>query len=681
LERFSNHTLAEPAVERRCEAHAEHLGQVHRREREWYKAPVVQPSRSTRIVMTTRLKYRPFLDGLRAVAVLVVIFYHLDLTLFRGGFLGVDVFFVLSGYLITSLLLVEKAATERIDFVNFYMRRAKRLLPALFLVVLVLVTVGRAVYAVDAQSIVARDALATLCYVANWSFILHEQSYFDAFAEPSPLRHMWSLAIEEQFYLVWPLVLLAVLAVRSRGFAVVLALTAISAVALAVLHDPSDPSRAYYGTDTRLHEISIGALTALLLVRRGKPPKAARYLAMPSFAVIIGFVVLLGDKDPGYYWGLSTVFCLATAVLIVSLEAPGSLILKSVLSSRPFVWIGKISYGMYLWHWPIIVALYQVPIANEVVRTGIAVGATVAVSTASYFCIERPIRHAKSILGRPLTGRATLTVAAVAFSIVAVPVGFALQSSSQPAWGSDELTISGQGEYRIAVIGDSLARSLVPGLETLGAERGWAIVNGAMGGCSIAGGYQVNFAGEGYSFSNRCARAVPDAFETVAEVDPDLVIWHSASETNSLMDVNTGEVYHPGSEGHDAIIRAGWERAVRHFQGVPVVAVGVVHNGPRRRSLCGDTPNCGADDGTNGYVDHLNSLLKEFADAHANVQFVSVSDFVCPSGPPCARTVEGVELRPDGSHYTEETATAVVEEILSKTDAYDLPSSVRSRRP
>lgn len=209
-----------------------------------------------------RLAYTPALDGLRAIAVLAVMFYHGGVAVAGGGFLGVDIFFVLSGFLITTLLLLEFEANGRLDLTAFWGRRARRLLPALFLV-LVAVLVYSAFLAGAAASTVRSDALATLFYVSNWWFIVSGNSYFEQFQDPSPLTHTWSLAIEEQWYLVLPLVLVLLLPrIRGRRWwaAIFVTLALVSAGLMALLHTPgSEPSREYYGTDTRLLALLIGA--------------------------------------------------------------------------------------------------------------------------------------------------------------------------------------------------------------------------------------------------------------------------------------------------------------------------------------------------------------------------------------------------------------------------------------
>ncbi|HEY0485900.1 MAG TPA: acyltransferase, partial [Mycobacteriales bacterium] len=241
-------------------------------------------------------RYVPALDGVRALAVVAVLLFHGGVAAARGGFLGVDAFFVLSGYLITSLLLAEHARTGTIALTAFWGRRARRLLPALLVLVAFTAVAGHATLAPDELARLRGDALAALLYVANWRMIAHGTGYFDTTAAPSLLQHTWSLAIEEQFYLLWPLVLLLVLGGRRRPLpALCLAGIGLSAVAAAVLGAPGhDVGRAYYGTDTRAASLLIGALLAAALARR---PSHAR----PSRALVGGLAVL-GAAYTAWAW-------------------------------------------------------------------------------------------------------------------------------------------------------------------------------------------------------------------------------------------------------------------------------------------------------------------------------------------------------------------------------------------
>src|SRR6476469_8690568 len=237
------------------------------------------------------LAHQPSLDGIRALAVIAVMLFHAGNTYATAGFIGVDVFLVLSGFLITLLLLRELRSTGRVAFGAFWMRRARRLLPALILVLLAVAIFG-AFVATDDEALGLRgDLLGSLFYVQNWRFVLSGASYFTQFGSPSPLRHMWSLAIEEQWYLVWPLMLFGIMALTRRNLravvAIILGLAAGSALLMAALyHQGGDSSRAYYGTDTRAQALLVGAALAVLFTMRTTPWSRAATVAFQIVGAI-----------------------------------------------------------------------------------------------------------------------------------------------------------------------------------------------------------------------------------------------------------------------------------------------------------------------------------------------------------------------------------------------------------
>ena len=350
--------------------------------------------------------YRPFLDGLRAVAVLGVLAYHLNKAWLPGGFLGVDIFFVLSGYLITTLLLTEHRETGRIDLPAFWSRRLRRLLPALLVM---LVVVALLVYLSGDQLALGQargDLLSTLFYIANWHFITSGQSYFAEFVSVSPDRHTWSLAIEEQFYLVWPLVAAVVLARFRKSTLALIALVAATASALwmAIIFDPIDPSRSYFGTDSRIFEILIGVLLAIALAGRWRERvgRIGRLLAPVMLLGIAAAYLWLADDNAVYYHGGAVALSLATAVLIAGLECGSRL--NRVLSIRPLVLVGLCSYGMYLWHFPVITFTnLWLGSTNAPQIAAVAAAVTFAVTAVSYVVVERPIRRRGLLLGYKLT--------------------------------------------------------------------------------------------------------------------------------------------------------------------------------------------------------------------------------------------------------------------------------------
>ena len=418
----------------------------------------------------------PALNGLRALAVFGVVAYHLQLGWASGGYLGVDLFFVLSGFLITSLLLEEWVATGALRLVDFWARRAKRLLPALFLVLAALALYlvlngnfgGPGANGLVDLSDLRGDALATLLYVGNWHSIFAHQSYFAQFSTPSPLQHTWSLAIEEQFYLVWPPVLLLILRVapgvwRRLGAAVAVAIALASAGLMALLFHPGgDPTRIYYGTDTRLFDLMAGVTVAFLAAARPQPgPKARRalHLAGPTAAVLLAVFWVTAGTPAGLprNWMFQGGFLLC-ALLGALVVADARLLERGpfarLLSVPPLHFLGTISYGVYLWHWPILVYLNGARTGLSTAPLDIArVAATLGAATTSYYLVERPIRraHLRGLLrfwlapGAALVTAAALVVAT--FPAVADPATVAATSKAPTTPAGANTHVAGAGGY------------------------------------------------------------------------------------------------------------------------------------------------------------------------------------------------------------------------------------------
>lgn len=355
-----------------------------------------------------KLGYRPALDGLRAVSVLAVLLYHAGTSWMPGGFLGVEVFFVVSGFLITSLLLEERLHDGAIDLRHFWVRRARRLLPALYLLLLFVVVAALTVYR-DAAGRLGGDVVAALFYVSNWWNIWLQESYFAQAGRPPLLRHLWSLAVEEQFYIVFPpLFALALRRLRMPRIQTVLIVVSIlSAVEMALLFEPyTDPSRVYYGTDTRAAGMLMGALLATFWApwrsRRPAHPDAGRVLDAVGVAAALGLVLFLtrvNEFDSFIYRGGFLLLDVVCMVLIAVLVHPAASVAR-LLSFRPLVWIGVRSYAIYLWHWPIFQITrpeLDIPLKGfplSVLRFAL----TIAAAEISFRVVEQPFRA--GLLGR-----------------------------------------------------------------------------------------------------------------------------------------------------------------------------------------------------------------------------------------------------------------------------------------
>ncbi len=423
------------------------------------------------------------LDGVRAVAVVAVVLYHGGVTALHGGFLGVDVFFVLSGFLITSLLLTEMEGTNRLGLARFYERRARRLLPGLVVLVVLVVFYVDVVEPHGSFPALPAQVLGTMLYVGNWTLIAHHTSYFSQGLPPSPLEHTWSLAIEEQFYLLWPITLLALrrFTTRRRTLATWCGLGAVAfSVVTALQYEAhTKVDTLYFSTQTHATTMLIGAAAACLLLRRGETTSGNHFLTATARSrgpavvlslvawagVVVAFFELRGTSGFLYRGGYLVFGVLVAAAIgssLAVLEGPAA----RVLSWQPVAFVGRISYGIYLYHFPLFIWID----AERVHVTGVALlavrlAATLLAAAVSYVAIEQPIRQR-----RLLRGRAGLALAVSGFTAVAV-LGYAVTSAAIDVPFADSRAKPDAQEARpagttttVLVVGDSMAGSLGGGL-------------------------------------------------------------------------------------------------------------------------------------------------------------------------------------------------------------------------
>lgn len=348
-------------------------------------------------------RYITGLDGLRAIAVLAVIAYHLNFEWAAGGLLGVTVFFVLSGYLITDLLITEYVTTNSINFKNFWIRRARRLLPAMFTMLLVVVTYVT-LFEPSMLEKLEEDTVAAILYVSNWWYIFQDLSYFESFGPPSLLTHFWSLAVEEQFYILWPLVIIVLLKMKVREgslFSMMLAGALISAAAMTLLYEPgADPSRIYYGTDTRVFSLLLGASLAVIWPSRKLsstlPPEIRWKLDFVGLSALAFIFYMFGSTDQyqDFLYQGGMVAISVAALLVVAVMVHPSSRLNTWLSFKPLRWVGVRSYGIYLWHFPVIVLTSPQwgADAPSLFRTTFQIVLILVLANLSWKYIENPIR-------------------------------------------------------------------------------------------------------------------------------------------------------------------------------------------------------------------------------------------------------------------------------------------------
>ena len=354
-------------------------------------------------------KYLPSIDSLRALAVLAVIIYHVDVNYLPGGFLGVDLFFVLSGYLISSLIIKEYRKTGSLNLYNFYIRRARRLLPAVYF----MITVGLVVMVLFNEVLLRKshlDAIFGYIYSSNWWYIFHKLDYFDSFGAQSPFKHLWSLAIEEQFYMIFPLLFLLInrkkkskdgtYKLNKNFLYVVLGLILVSLIAHILLFDINNISRIYFGTDTRAFSLLVGVVGAILypmekLHAKETPQQNIMYsvVSLVSIATLITVMIYTSEYNTWLYRGGFLLVAIIGLIVIISSGKQHTL-MSRLLSFKPVVFIGKISYSLYLWHFPILVLTTPVSeIGNpNIIFVILRIILTFALATASYVFVETPIR-------------------------------------------------------------------------------------------------------------------------------------------------------------------------------------------------------------------------------------------------------------------------------------------------
>lgn len=620
----------------------------------------------------TGLRYRPGLDGVRAVAVIAVLLYHGQVGWARGGFLGVDVFFVLSGFLITGLLLTEWDRWGSIDLRGFWLRRARRLLPALFLL-LVGVSAGAALWASPAQRAALRgDALATLGYVANWRFVLADRSYFAQYDEPSPLRHMWSLGIEEQFYLLYPLLLIGLLALglRRRGLAVVLGLGALGSAALtAALYTPgADPSRVYYGTDTRLQALLVGAVAAVLVRDATPSPRPAAYLSLAGrdiplpgrrsvglFALAGLAVVLVAGRDTaGWLYRGGFLLVALLAVLVVVTAADDRSTTARLLSWEPLRQVGLVSYGLYLWHWPVYVALTP----DAVGATGpallvVRLALTGVLATASYVLVERPIRTGG--LGRRWSVRRLRPLVAVTVAgVVAVVLGGT--AGAGPPAGAPVAAAAVQqrrpGDTAVYLLGDSVPYSLRVGFRPA-TVPGLFVAGSTQLGCGLIP-VPLAVDGQPKTLDERCRPWDAAWPADVTAVRPAVAVLFAGigEQFDHVVDGKIVRFGTPAYEQH--LVRVLDSDSRRLGAGRrPVALVTVACHQVPDSGLSPDPPIINDE----ARVRWLNGVLTRYANAHPRVTLLDLHGFLCADGYTATR--DGVTLRSDGLHFSEAGAAVV----------------------
>jgi peptidoglycan/LPS O-acetylase OafA/YrhL len=636
-----------------------------------------RPPAHVEAVRPTASSRNDALDGLRLFAVAAVMAFHFGVPYASAGFLGVDVFFVLSGFLITSLLLA-KMERGRIDVFDFWARRARRLIPALLVLVGAVVLWGSFAAPSVSRDGVRDDITSTLFYFANWHFI-STSTYFASDGVASPLEHMWSLAVEEQFYVVWPLLLLlGCLTVRTprRRVLAAGAIAAIgvlvSVVRLGMLWAGGAHERAYLGTDSRICQPLVGALLAVLLTSAALRERAVRahwtLLGLGVIGLVWGLSALgdSGGATSAYAYGGALVVATCTGAVIAAIATRSSTA-TSVLAVPAVAYLGRLSYAMYLWHWPLQVwtardGWWDLSGVGLPLRASLLTALTIGLAALSYHLVERPIRY--GTVSRFLVPRRAL---------VAVPLALGAMFLASSTFIVPDVGASvGRTTKTIVLVGDSVPQRLAVDLSRAAARHGYVVISATRGSCPATGVAVVDGDGKPWGAGETCARNVPGRQDAaIDKYRPALVIWWSRYEIADRVDARGRPVVFatPAYWGVQKQAFATRTAALTR-DGAVVVAVQIERSGLGMRTRC--TPEgCGP-------------LLKRLIEATAAqdtwnaflashrtgpVRSISIQRLVCrDAASPCDdRLPDGSLARPDGTHYDSEAAPVIARAVVDRS--------------
>ncbi|CAN5677732.1 hypothetical protein BH10ACT1_BH10ACT1_37760 [soil metagenome] len=593
-----------------------------------------------------------------------------------GGYLGVDLFFVLSGYLITSLLLVEWAGSGRIALSAFYARRFRRLLPAVVVVVAVVGVFSHWEVLITSRDELRMAGLATMAYVANWAAIFSAGGYWDRTLVPSWLEHTWSLAIEEQFYVAWPLVVVLALrrrrrpvapdargsdrvdaprpaptvAQRRKVFSRLAALAGLGALASGTTMIVwsflgGTTQRLYLGTDTRAAALLMGCWAACRQqVRSPAPGSPLRLLLARAGACAAGFLAVawlwLDGSGSLLYRGGLLLAGIAATVVIVDLTTPGASFVRRPFELAPLRYLGLISYGLYLWHWPVIQYLYVGRFGLRGARLDLArVGVSLALALVSFFLVERPIRRWPLGHIRPVPVLGAIGVCIVAL-LVGTAGGYDVHVGGKGQRGSTTRTA---GAPTVLVVGDSVAVSLAEdGLVPAGRGLGLSVADRAQIGCSLMEPVGDAGDGDGDLLSN-CS---PDFPADLSATDPDVVFVLFGRFVGVVPDQVDGEEAWPCDPAWDRRWRERLDGLVDQFSadGAEVV----LSTAPTATAYY---LKLGEPELFDARQACSNAVVREVASRRTEAVLYDLAGLVCPTSTTCRSRLDGRELRTDGLHY------------------------------
>lgn len=652
----------------------------------------------------------PALDGLRGLAVAGVLAYHAGWAGARGGFLGVSLFFTLSGYLICTLLVHERRATGAVDLGRFWARRARRLLPA------ALVALGLAVLVATSGEVgptgeLRGDVLAALGYVANWRFVLDGASYGELGQAPSPVQHFWSLAIEEQFYVLFPFVV--VLAGRRLG--AVLSAALVASIGALVLVQ-GDPTRAYYGTDTRGAEVLVGALLAMWVLRRPVPGRLVALAGPVALALVLWSWAVVEHGDPRLYAGGLLAHAVLVAVVVRACTTDG--VVPTLLAAPPLRWMGRISYGAYLYHWPLFLWLTpERTLLDGAPLAALRVGLSLGAAELSYRILEEPIRSGRRLV--PVRARVALAAGVAAVVVAALVAGTtapavsttlafgdapaliapsvrptlppdtAPPAASEPssavpppagvlpplriatlvaapppdsasvaalAGAPSAITRAAGERLRVYVAGDSNALALGTALEEWGAPRGVDVWTSGWLGCQLVPGGEYRYAGETDATTEKCDTWAAQRAAEMADIQPHIVFVLTGAFDLLDRRLPDGDRWeHIGEVRFDALLRAEIARLTDLALQAGSQVVWAIHPAIRTGTVDGTAPAIVHPEHDLARVERLNQLIREVVDERSGASTIDLRGYLQRWS---AGELDPVR-RPDGVHPSNEELPAI----------------------
>ena len=639
-------------------------------------------------------KFRPDVQGMRAIAIFLALVYHAGVPGFSGGYVGIEVFFVISGFVITGLLLRERAATGHTSLRSFYGRRARRIIPAATLVIIVTVIVTYHSLGPLVGHETAVDGQWAALFLANVHFEAVHANYLVAQAPPSPLLNYWSLGVEEQFYIVYPTLFLLIGWWARKGsfrarLTVILVTVIVASYTFSIVYTTVNSQGAYYSLLTRSWELALGGLIAVHGRQLQRIPQA--WAAVGSWVgltvIMVSSVTLTGSSE--YPGALVAIPTLGAGLVVAAGAAEPRWGVERLLRRRTFQFLAAISFPLYLWHWPILeIAAQSRGVASLPVWDNVALLLAAGVlATLTYYLFENPVRHSRFLARRRWASlvmglcliAATLAVTTYEQRRPTVNLGILSKVTSGSTCSLPSKSVisnlrstfvSGQPRgaketelQQVVVIGDSTACTLLPGLQAAGPSYGLRFENGALLGCGVVSGTiapiyiygSVNVA----TYTDKCqGQANLAETRAIEHYRPSLVVWGSTEEQNSIVaDTPTGsEVLHTGSAEWRSVMLHRINDRVDEFMasGARVILLlepPPARTGSQQRSV----------DSTDLAYEHMNALLTEVAARHpGHVAVVNLATRVCPSGPPCPFVVDGFgstaateaqAIRPDTVHY------------------------------